>query len=388
MALIYEHWRPDTNECFYVGASRDAEDSRPYYYGSHNDDYDAVVVCLKQNGMEPFTKLVWTDLERDCVGTYEKIRIAYHRALLGKKLTNKAKGGDGFNVEWSEEMRLKQSETLSNYMNEFYQTDQGLERRQMLSSNMSKKMEQLISEIGLENYSKQVSERLIAYFQTPEGLAQAERHSATVGASLKQFYESEEGSALKKHFSETRTAFFQTSEGDERRKKHAQGSINFYASEQGEITKKHLSDVLIAFHQTPEGEEWRKNASSRMKDWWNLLSDKEKEEFCSRKQSMWDNKTAEDRKRHSNAVANALAKLPKGYLSQKAKEWQASRTFEERSASAKKIHAAIPFEERSKVAKERQAKKTPAQRSESTQKGWETRRRNKELAAVSDNKGQ
>ena len=98
MALIYEHWRPDTNECFYVGASWSAEKTRPYYYGPHNDDYDEVIQILKSNGLSPFTKIIWVDLEDDCVGAYEKIRIAYRRSLLGKKLTNRAKGGQGFDA--------------------------------------------------------------------------------------------------------------------------------------------------------------------------------------------------------------------------------------------------------------------------------------------------
>jgi hypothetical protein len=104
MGLIYEHWRPDTNECFYVGASRDAEDTRPYFYGHHNDDYDAVVSYLAEKGMDPFTKIIWSELERDCTWTYEKIRISYQRALLGKKLTNRTKGGEGINFDWTPEM--------------------------------------------------------------------------------------------------------------------------------------------------------------------------------------------------------------------------------------------------------------------------------------------
>ncbi len=112
MAVVYEHWRPDTNECFYVGASREAEDTRPYFYGPHNEDYDAVVFILQSNNLEPFTKIVWSDLKRDCVGSYEKIRIAYQRALLGERLTNRASGGDGFNVDWNDKMRASAAERM------------------------------------------------------------------------------------------------------------------------------------------------------------------------------------------------------------------------------------------------------------------------------------
>jgi hypothetical protein len=109
MGLVYEHWRPDTNECFYVGASRDAEDTRPYEYGTHNDDYDAVVAELTEVGAAPFTKIIWDGLPRDCTFTYEKMRISYQRAVLGDKLTNRAHGGEGFNIDWTNEMRLSQA---------------------------------------------------------------------------------------------------------------------------------------------------------------------------------------------------------------------------------------------------------------------------------------
>jgi hypothetical protein len=92
MGLIYEHWRSDTNECFYVGASWDAEDKRPYFYGFHNDDYDAVIKELSAKNLKPFTKIIWDGLVRDCTGTYEKIRIAYQRSVMGDKLTNRSIG--------------------------------------------------------------------------------------------------------------------------------------------------------------------------------------------------------------------------------------------------------------------------------------------------------
>jgi hypothetical protein len=117
MGLVYEHWRPDINECFYVGASRDAEDSRPYDYGSHNEDYDAVVEHLTEIGMQPFTEIIWEGLAYECTGTYEKLRIAYQRSLLGDKLTNKALGGFGFGIEWTDEQRAKHSEILTKTRN-------------------------------------------------------------------------------------------------------------------------------------------------------------------------------------------------------------------------------------------------------------------------------
>ena len=133
------------------------------------------------------------------------------------------------------------------------------------------------------------------------------------------------------------------------------------------------------------------------KEWWNNLSNEEKQkfselqslgqqkfwseikqedydDFCRMRQSQWDKMTDEQRFDHAHAIITALAALPSGYLSQKAIKWQASRTFEEKSQSSKKAQSKISADRKSKIAKERQAKKTPEQRSAATSKGWETRR--------------
>ncbi len=113
MGLVYEHWRPDTNECFYVGASREAMDERPYEYFRDNDKYMSVIKILNSKGMLPFTKIIWDELVYETTGAYEKIRISYQRALLGDKLTNKALGGFGFGIDWTTEQREKHSEILT-----------------------------------------------------------------------------------------------------------------------------------------------------------------------------------------------------------------------------------------------------------------------------------
>jgi hypothetical protein len=117
MGLVYEHWRPDTNECFYVGASRDDMDERPYEYVRDNDNYMAVIEFLNIKEMAPVTKIIWDELVYETTGAYEKMRIAYQRALLGDRLTNKALGGFGFNIDWTPEMRARQRETASRINN-------------------------------------------------------------------------------------------------------------------------------------------------------------------------------------------------------------------------------------------------------------------------------
>jgi hypothetical protein len=73
----------------------------------------AIIADLSDNSLTPFTKIIWDDLEDYCTGTYEKIRIATQKAILGDKLTNKALGGFGLNLLWDEELRAQHSKILS-----------------------------------------------------------------------------------------------------------------------------------------------------------------------------------------------------------------------------------------------------------------------------------
>ena len=164
MAVIYEHWRPDINECFYVGASRAAEDSRPYYYGHHNSDYDAVVSQLNENNMVPFTKIVWENLEDDCVGTYEKLRIANWKGLIGERLTNVANGGFGFDIDWTEDQRKKHSEILKISHN----TEEFLAKRSLLSKNLWENEVFRVATITAQNEGK------ARFRETPEYQAYVE----------------------------------------------------------------------------------------------------------------------------------------------------------------------------------------------------------------------
>lgn len=106
MGLIYEHWRPDLNCCFYVGASKVGVD-RAANFSSRNDAYEKVCQVLKEKGYSPEFKMIWENVPDDCLGTYEKIRILYQKSLLGEGLTNIARGGFGIDLEWTEELREK-----------------------------------------------------------------------------------------------------------------------------------------------------------------------------------------------------------------------------------------------------------------------------------------
>lgn len=99
MPIVYEHWRPDTNECFYVGMSvldetgalaRANNFARPY-----NKYHTNIVRKLVSNGLEPFAVIVETYADPESAKAREKMQIAYRRATIGNRLTNVTNGGDG-----------------------------------------------------------------------------------------------------------------------------------------------------------------------------------------------------------------------------------------------------------------------------------------------------
>lgn len=99
MPLVYEHWRPDTNECFYVGMSvldeTGANARATNYKRPFNKHHCSVVRKLKLLNLQPFTVIVETYADAESAKAREKMQIAYRRATIGNKLTNITDGGDG-----------------------------------------------------------------------------------------------------------------------------------------------------------------------------------------------------------------------------------------------------------------------------------------------------
>jgi hypothetical protein len=310
MGLIYEHWRPDTNECFYVGASRDAEDARPYEYGHHNEDYDAVVTELAEKGVVPFTKIIWDGLPRDCTYTYEKMRIAYQRALLGEKLTNRARGGEGFNIDWNDKLRDQHSEIRqaflasedgkiwgenhSSFLDDYWNGENGESNRE---AHSSLKIAFYSTPEGQACIDK-IKQTLSEYLESPAGIAQCER----ISEERLDFFQTPEGIELRKHLSRKATEQFETQEAREAHSEilrsflesdegvewcatQSQRKLDFYASPEGEAWKKEHGEKhrikmtavwqtdehrakIDAFHQSAEGAEWSEKNSAMVTDLW------------------------------------------------------------------------------------------------------------------------
>lgn len=111
MAYVYEHWRTDTGECFYVGkgsGKRAALKRRP-----NNPHYQAIVAKLDRLGARIEVRIIADGLTDEQAFALEVDRIADLRAS-GVRLCNHAAGGTGgmSGIPRSEESRKKQSATI------------------------------------------------------------------------------------------------------------------------------------------------------------------------------------------------------------------------------------------------------------------------------------
>ncbi len=93
--LVYEHWRPDTNTCFYVGKGN-ARSKRAYNLarGQRQAHHTNIIKKLRRSGLDIVVRVVAENLPEESSFALEKMRIAYWRAL-GVELVNRTDGGDG-----------------------------------------------------------------------------------------------------------------------------------------------------------------------------------------------------------------------------------------------------------------------------------------------------
>ena len=101
---VYEHWRLDRDECFYVGKGRGGRAYRMY---NRNRFHTAIVQKLQREGYAIEVRIVAFGLSEDEAFALEKERIAFWRAAKAD-LANATNGGDGVSgLKMSEEARAK-----------------------------------------------------------------------------------------------------------------------------------------------------------------------------------------------------------------------------------------------------------------------------------------
>ena len=104
---IYEHWRPDTNTCFYVGKGTAR---RAWVMSNRNPHHKAIQSKLTSMGLSIDIKIVVSNLTEEAAFLVERDRIAFYGR---DNLSNMTGGGEGISNP-SEEVRKKQSDANKN----------------------------------------------------------------------------------------------------------------------------------------------------------------------------------------------------------------------------------------------------------------------------------
>lgn len=125
---VYEHWRPDKDECFYVGKGKGY---RVSILNNRSEHHKRVVKKLARLGMCLEVRMFKSELSEDEAYQVEIERIAFWRAA-GVKIINKTAGGEGLKnptedtrekmrkahlTRWSDEARKAVSDKIKDMWN-------------------------------------------------------------------------------------------------------------------------------------------------------------------------------------------------------------------------------------------------------------------------------
>lgn len=89
MFYVYEHWRPDTNSCFYVGKGKG---NRAWVMNLRNNHHKSIQSKLTSLGLSVNVKIIVENLSEETAFFVEKDLIAFYGR---ENLTNMTDGGEG-----------------------------------------------------------------------------------------------------------------------------------------------------------------------------------------------------------------------------------------------------------------------------------------------------
>jgi hypothetical protein len=155
---VYEHWRPDTDVCFYVGKG---SGKRAWTLKGRRNKYHASIVSkLTANGMCVDVRIVSSNLSEMSAFDTERERIAFYGRDF---LSNMSDGGEGLSNP-SDEVRVKMSaKAMGNKRNVGRKLSAEAKAKigaasigniNMLGKRHSVKTKQRLSDIGHQNADK------------------------------------------------------------------------------------------------------------------------------------------------------------------------------------------------------------------------------------------
>jgi hypothetical protein len=257
MGVLYEHWRPDLNECFYVGVSWANGDTRPYELSNRNEDHIKVQKELVEKGLDPEIRIIdCPSLSKKDLHQLERYQIVYWKDLVGDRLTNKANGGQGVHSEWTQEMREAQRQRMF----DFLQTEAG-EAYCKAHSVRTKDYLSNLDEEDWEEFCDKVSEGMKRYYASEAGYIRREEDRQR----KLDFYASEEGQIRREEYRQRGLALYASEEGQIRREEDRQRKLDFYASEEGERLKTKDRNRMLSVYASDKGVVRRKADSERIR---------------------------------------------------------------------------------------------------------------------------
>lgn len=172
---VYEHWRPDTDVCFYVGKGR----NRRAYKFDRGGYHGHVLKKLARLGFAAEVRIVAGGLSEAEAFALERERIAFWRGS-GVKLTNRTDGGDGtagYKFTKAQRTKLQKSMTGKQASN--------VTREKMRKARAGRNWSEKTKTKMRESAKRVQSEARKRYCATPAGKVQMQRLAAKAGQDRK-----------------------------------------------------------------------------------------------------------------------------------------------------------------------------------------------------------
>lgn len=292
MGVLYEHWRTDTNECFYVGISWAEEQTRPYNLKNRSKKHLQMQSEILKNGGKIEVKIQAWDLTKEELFELEIMQIAYWKGLIGNRLVNISEGGS-LGPSWDEESLEQASKRMKNKWQNFT-----IEQKELFCEKI-KKSHAANNPEKREQYINALSEGHKIFWE-----------NASEGFRLKN----------SKHAKEISTKYW-NNVSEEKRKIHSiqsKENLKKYFDTRSEDKKiehnKSLSEgQKRRFEKITKEEKERiyKLASETHKKKWEEKTIEEKEIISQKKKDFYKNMTPEQKKEHGLKISRTKQKISK-----------------------------------------------------------------------------
>jgi hypothetical protein len=188
---VYEHWRPDTGVCFYVGKGKN---KRAYIMKNRSDHHQKIINKIHKNGMCVEVRLFASGLTESEALEIEKSRISHWRKL-GINLSNKTNGGDGISgYKHTPEAKANMSEQRKGHSPTRgtlgMKFSEETRQKMSLAAKGKPKTFEHAAKIGSKHKGKVISAEVRAKMSlAKKGKKQTPEHIAKVSAAIKSWWD-------------------------------------------------------------------------------------------------------------------------------------------------------------------------------------------------------